>query len=248
VPFLQVSGIFWLAALFSFIAILILITLVPTPPTHAWHPETEPELKSFFYLLKHRELLRLNLGIFILHAVFTASFVIIPISLQNLGLHSNQQWWLYFPILILAFSLTIPCIIISEKKQQLKNFFRGAILVLGLAEFLLWIFTHNLLLSAINLLLFLTAFSFLEASLPSLVSKTAPAARKGTALGIYSCSQFSGIFVGGTVGGWLYGAFGLTQVYLFCAILAMIWLYFAFNMKNPQLFLGDPQHGKRYSK
>lgn len=241
-PFLtawiNVNGIFWLAVVFAMIAIIILLTLTPTPQHVSWHAESEPELKNFWGLLIHPELRRLNAGIFILHAIFTASFVIVPITLQQLaGLHGNQQWTLYLPILISAFLLTIPCILIAEKKHSLKIFFLGAILLLGIAELLLWIFAHYLLLSAFSLLLFFLAFSLLEAFLPSLVSRTAPPARKGTALGIYSCSQFMGIFVGGTAGGWLYGTVGLIHVYLFCVVLAMVWLVIAFKMKGLHLSL-----------
>jgi predicted MFS family arabinose efflux permease len=141
---------------------------------------------------------------------------------------------LYLPILILAFFISIPCLLLAEKKQRVKSFFTGGILLIALSEFLFWIFTQKLLLSALSLLLFFAAFSLLEAFLPSLVSKTAPPSRKGTALGIYSFSQFIGIFAGGTLGGWVYGAYGLVYVNLFCAILAMIWLGIAFSMKNPQ--------------
>lgn len=233
-PWIQVNGIFWLAALFSLLGIVLLFTLVPEPPQPSWHAESEPEILQLPALLKHPELMRLNLGIFLLHTIFTASFVVIPIALQTLGhLHGNQQWYLYLPILLLAFAFTIPCIIFAEKKHCVKYFFIGGILLLGLAEFLLWIFAKNLLLSALSLLLFFVAFSLLEAFLPSLVSRTAPSNRKGTALGIYSFSQFFGIFVGGVMGGWLYGTFGLTQVNLFCALLAIIWLAIAFNMKKP---------------
>ena len=123
---------------------------------------------------------------------------------------------------------------ISEKKHWVKFFFISSIVLIGLAEFLLWVFAHQVLLSALSLLLFFTAFSLLEAFLPSLVSRAAPPAQKGMALGIYSCSQFLGIFVGGTLGGWLYGAFGLTSIYLFCTIVTLFWLAIAFNMKNPQ--------------
>lgn len=235
VGILQVSGIFWLAGLFSLIAILILLFAVPTPTETSWHADAEPELNQFSAVIKHPELKRLNAGIFILHAVFTASFVIIPINLQNtIGMAGHQQWSLYLPILLLTFLLTIPLIIVAEKKRRLKTIFLGAIFTLCLSEFLFWISGAHLWIFAINLLLFFTAFSVLEAFLPSLVSKTAPRTRKGTALGIYSCSQFLGIFVGGSVGGWLYGAFGLTDVYLFCVTLTLLWAILAFNMKNPQ--------------
>jgi predicted MFS family arabinose efflux permease len=225
-------NIFWLAAIFGMIAIILLFTWVPTPEKSTWHGDAEPEMKQFSVLLKEPNLMRLNIGIFLLHAILTASFVILPISLQNLaGLHGSQQWMLYLPILIAAFVLSIPCIVLAEKKHLLKQFFLGAIFTMGCAELFLWVFAHSLLLSAVGLLLFFTAFSTLEAFLPSLVSKTAPRAQKGTALGIYSCSQFLGIFIGGSLSGWLYGAFGLTDVYLFCVALTILWLCIAFKMK-----------------
>lgn len=106
--------------------------------------------------------------------------------------------------------------------------------MLGIAQLFLYFFAHSLLISAGSLLLFFAAFSLLEAFLPSLVSRIAPSARKGTALGIYSCAQFLGIFIGGTTGGWLYGKIGITQVFLFCGALTCAWLAVAFGMKKPQ--------------
>ena len=228
-------NIFWLAALFGGAAILILYTWVPAPTKPTWHSDAEPELTQFSQIFKLAELMRLNFGIFVLHVILTASFIVLPLSLQNMaGLASKQQWLLYLPTLLIAFLFSIPLIVIAEKKHHLKAFFLGAIFVLGCAECLLWIFSHSLLLSALSLLLFFTAFSLLEAFLPSLVSRTAPASRKGTALGIYSCSQFLGIFIGGALGGWLYGKLGLTQVYLFCLTLITLWFVVAFGMKKPQ--------------
>ena len=87
---------------------------------------------------------------------------------------------------------------------------------------------------AMSLILFLTGFSVLEAFLPSLVSKTAPAARKGTALGLYSFSQFFCIFIGGLAGGWLYQTFHLLSIYLFCVVISLVWLIIASLMKPPR--------------
>ena len=228
-------NLFWLATLFGAIAIVLLYSWVPTPTKPIWHADAEPEVTQFGTLLKEPELLRLNVGIFILHAVLTASFVILPLSLQNLaGLQGNQQWMMYLPTLIIAFLLSIPFIILAEKQKRQKTYFLGAIATLGCAELLLWIFANNLLISAVSLLLFFAAFSLLEAFLPSLISRSAPPSRKGTALGIYSCFQFLGIFVGGSLGGWLFGAFGLTNVYLFCVVLIGLWFVIAFSMKKPR--------------
>jgi len=235
IPWLHLSGIFWLATGLSGVAILLLLFIVPQPAHVTWHADAEPELNQFSAILKHADLNRLNFGIFALHATLTASFVVIPIALHRLaGLGGQQQWLLYLPILLLSFILAVPCIVIAEKKRCLRQFFLGAIFILGLAELFLWLFARHLGLTAFSLLLFFTAFCVLEAFLPSLVSRTAPPARKGTALGIYSCAQFLGIFIGGSVGGWLYGKFGLTDVYLFCVILTILWATLAFRMKNPQ--------------
>lgn len=237
---MQLHNIFWLGASLSAVAIFLLYWWVPAsthspPPRHQRGGKLGWGALHLELLRSYPELLRMNLGIFFLHAIFTASFVVIPIALQTYAhLDGNRQWMLYLPIFIGAFCLSIPCMLIAEKKQCVKNIFCAGIVVLAISEFLFWQYAENLLLSAISLLLFFTAFSLLEAFLPSLVSKIAPPTHKGTALGLYSFSQFFGIFVGGIMGGLLYGSWGLTQVNLFCASLAIFWLAIAFQMKNPQ--------------
>jgi len=236
------SGLFWLAVAMSLVAILILFTLVPVPEHSTFHSETEPELAQFSTLLAHPLLSLLYISIFFLHAIFTATFVVVPISLDKLaGLNGHKQWLLYLPLMLIAFTLSIFVIINAEKKKQLKQYFLAAISLLGIAELLWWLDAKNLFISGISLLLFLTAFSVLEAFLPSLVSKTAPPSRKGTALGIYSCSQFLGIFAGGTLGGWLYGVWNLSAVYLLCVIMVLVWVSISTRIKS-----GDIHYGERH--
>src|SRR4029077_18587960 len=129
------------------------------------------------------------------------------------------QWVVYVPTLLISFVLVLVCVGIAERKQQLKPFFLGGITTLAIAEILLWMAPTNMILATIGLCLFFAGFSLMEAFLPSLISRTAPAARKGSALGIFSCAQFFGIFIGGALGGWLYGQFSYTGVYLFCLLL-----------------------------
>lgn len=235
---LSINGLFYLAAVFGVIAIIVLFTFVPTPTHVRWHRDTEPELTSFLKLLLSPELAKLNIGIFILHAIFTASFVVIPISLlHSAGLKASTQWQLYLPSLLIAFILCLLCIGLAERKQQLKPYFLGSIITIAGAELVLWQAGSNLLIIGIGLCAFFAAFSLLEAFLPSLISRTAPAWRKGSALGIYSCSQFFGIFVGGVLGGWLYGKFSFAGVYLACIILALIWLILAFLMQPPRFLV-----------
>lgn len=239
----QVNGIFWIGALFGIFSLVLLYAFVPDPTQSANHLKPSPQPEHFYSILTHPELARLNIGIFILHAIFTASFVVIPIGLQSFAmLQGNEQWILYLPILFVAFCIAVPCLLTAEKWRQVKPFFIAGIILLLLSEMLFWLSSYRLLLSSVSLLLFFSAFSLLEAFLPSLISRAAPASRKGTALGIYSFAQFFGIFIGGAVGGWLYGRFGLIQVNIFCAILAIIWLAIAFKMKKPQYAKTNHQH------
>lgn len=235
IKWMSVNSLFYLAALFAIAAIVILYTAVPIPANEHWHRDTEPELKSFLKLIIAPELAKLNIGIFILHAIFTASFVIIPISLQQVtGLNSSMQWKFYLPTLLTAFIIALFCIGKAERHQQLKPYFLAGIITLVLAEFLFLINPASLIFTTIGLCLFFAAFSLLEAFLPSLISRTAPAARKGSAMGLYSCAQFLGIFAGGVLGGWIYGKFGFSGVYLFCITLASLWLVFALLMQPPR--------------
>lgn len=232
---LAVNDLFYLAMLFSLGALIVLYTLVPTPIHQRWHRDTEPELKSIFKLILNKDLAKLNSGIFILHAIFTASFIVIPISLYQFAkLPTHQQWLVYLPTLLGAFIISLICIGLAEKKQRLKFYFIISILNLASAEILLWVAPSSQFISALGLCLFFTGFSTLEAFLPSLISRTAPAVRKGSALGIFSCSQFLGIFVGGVFGGWLYGQFSFSGVYFFCITMTGFWLALAFFMQPPR--------------
>ena len=249
------TGIFWLASLFSCLGIVLLFIAVPVAPTTNWQASNEPVFAHFIKLLQEPLLARLNVGVFLLHAIFTASFVAIPMALQtSAGLAANKQWQVYIPSLVAGFILSLIMIVISEKKRQVKTFFSVGVLLLAGSELILLLGVQNAWASLLGLFGFFTAFSLLEALLPSYVSRAAPAARKGTALGIYSSAQFLGIFAGGSAGGWLYGVYGVAHVYLFCGVLALIWLTITFGMQDPQYSsvhstsphsvgqLGDPEN------
>ncbi len=141
----------------------------------------------------------------------------------------------YLIALFVGFFAMLPFIIYSEKKRQMKRVFVGAIAVLMATELYLWWFADSLALLIVGTVVFFTAFNFLEASLPSLISKVAPAGAKGTAMGVYSTSQFlGGAALGGACwGGWLFSIGGASLVFAGCAALAALWLIFAANMQEP---------------
>jgi len=73
----------------------------------------------------------------------------------------------------------------------------------------------------------------LEATLPSIVSRVAPAGSKGTATGVYTSLQFLGAAVGGGGGGWIVKAYGPGALFLAAAILCVLWLLAAWPMRMP---------------
>lgn len=222
---IHLSGIFWITALLAFLGIIIVWLGIPAPAKITFHSDAEPVPRLFKTILFDKNLLLLNLGICILHAILTASFVVIPIVLsQYLGMPQNRQWYLYLSIVTLAFLLMIPLIVLAEKHGKMRSIFRLTIAMLIAAQFIFLISLHAFIAVVVGLLLFFIAFNFLEASLPSLISKTAPQKNRGTAMGIYSTCQYLGIFIGGFAGGFIYAHINLSAVFIFCAALAIVWL------------------------
>jgi len=232
--FIGVPGLFGLTAVLGVVGIIILLWIVPNPKELHFHHDTEAEPALFGSILRDGQLMRLNLGIFILHMVLTASFIAIPFMLLDSGLAANDHWMLYLPVLMLAMGIIIPFIIIAERLRKMKSVFVGAIGLLVLVMVTLaW---NNVGLWTIGILLFLffTGFNLLEASLPSLVSKFAPAASKGSAMGIYSTSQFLGAFTGGVAGGAVLGQFGATGLFTLCSAALVLWFVVALSMQQPR--------------
>ena len=237
---LGLDGLFWAAAALGLLAIVVLFTWVPHPDHSEFHPETETESRNFVDVLKNPDLLRLDASILILHLILTASFVVLPLALRDhAGLAPEHHWKTYLPVMLLSIVFMVPFIRLAETQKIQKNternlakpIFIGAVILLALAEFGLWQGYSSTIWLSVMLLAFFTAFNYLEAALPSLVSRTAPVERKGTALGVYSTSQFLGAFIGGTLGGWLYGKTGIGSVFLINAIFILIWLVIAIPMK-----------------
>lgn len=225
--FVGLSGIFGLTGILAILGMIMLLA-IPTPTSHPVHPEAEPVLSQFNNILKMPQLWRLNFGIFTLHAILTALFIVVPIVLlENLNLNANAQWMLYVPVLLIACILMVPFIIIAEK-YRMQPIFVGAIIVLTLCTLVLGMFQQSIVLIGVVLCLFFTAFTFLEAALPSLISKTAPKQSKGTAMGVYSSCQFLGIFFGGSIGGLLLNHFGAPSIFIFTTILGGLWALLSF--------------------
>lgn len=230
-----VAAIFWLTALLGVVGIYIVLKLVPQVA-----PSVRPKREAVAVpallgeTLLHPQLLRLNLGIFVLHFVLMSSFVVLPLMLQNqLEIPRNYHGLIYFPLLAFAFVLMLPFVIIAEKRRKIKSVFLLAVALLLLAELALILVGTSRILALLVLFVFFIAFNVLEATQPSMVSKIAPAGAKGTATGIYSTCQVLGVFGGGALGGWLLQEQGANAVFLVNALLIVVWLAVAWSMKPP---------------
>ena len=230
-----VSGIFWVTAVLALAGIVIVLWRVPTPVMSRHHRDTTIEPSWFKNVITERELLRLDVGVLILHMIMTATFMAVPLILKNgLNMEVESHWRVYLPVLLASIVMILPFIMLAEKKRLMKQVMVGAISTLTLACLGLAYWHQTVAHMVIMLILFFAAFNLLEASLPSLVAKLAPAAHKGIAMGAFSSSQFIGAFLGGVMGGWLSQNYGVEGVFFGNASLAAIWLLLAISMQQPQ--------------
>lgn len=229
-----VPGMFALTGILALAAIAVVAKVIPDPQDSHFHSDAEVAPARLADVLHDKQLLRLNFGIFSLHAAQMAMFTVIPFALKETGnFPESQHWKIYLPVMLLAFAFMIPAIVIGEKKAKLKPIFTGAVALLLLTQILLSQLIGSFWGIAALLLTFFIAFNILEASLPSLISKIAPAQSKGTAMGVYNTSQSIGLFVGGVAGGWLAHHVGEGAVFAFGAVLSAVWLVLAATMKKP---------------
>ena len=230
-----VPGIFWFTAVLALLGLVVLYGATPEPPVARSHRDAEAVPALFKRVLSNNELLRLDLAIFILHTTLTASFIALPKLLSEVGgVGEDYQWVVYLPVLVVSVVIMLPAIIVAEAKRQMKPVFVGSVGLLLLSQVILFFYHNSFPELVITMIVFFTAFNVMEATLPSMISKIAPADAKGTALGVYSSAQFFGIFVGGAGGGWAYSVGNFSGVFLFCAVASLIWLVVAATMPKPR--------------
>jgi MFS family permease len=232
--FVGVAGIFWLMVALALVGMAITQFVVPNPPRIRVHRDAEAVPALLGAVLRNRELLRLDLGIFVLHAMLTASFLVVPDLLRStLGVGVHDQWIVYLPVLLVSVAAMVPAIIVAEKYRRMKGVFVGAVLTLVASQIMLFYGAGNVFVLLAALVVFFSAFNVMEASLPSLITKVAPPDVKGTAMGVYSSLQFLGIFIGGIIGGAAHQHGGSAGVFALTTILAVIWLIGAAGMAQP---------------
>jgi len=232
--FIGVAGIFWLMVALALVGIAITQFVVPSPPRLRVHRDAETVPALFGAVLRDRELLRLDIGIFALHAMLTASFLVVPDLLRGtVGVAVHDQWIVYLPVLLVSIAVMVPAIIVAEKYRRMKGVFVGVVMALVASQIMLFYGSGDVFVLLTALIVFFSAFNVMEASLPSLITKVAPPDVKGTAMGVYSSLQFLGIFVGGIIGGVAHQHGGSAGVFVLTTVLAVIWLMAAAGMAQP---------------
>ncbi len=228
-----VPGLFALTGVLTLAAIAVVKFWVPDPAVSHFHADAQTDPAGLREVLADRQLLRLDFGIFALHAAQMAMFVVVPVALKHVGLAPADHWAVYLPVVLASFALMVPAIIYGEKRHRLKPVFVGAIALMLAAQIGLAFGVGQFWAIVWALFAFFVAFNILEATLPSLVSKLAPASAKGTAMGVYNTTQALGLFFGGLAGGWLAQHHGFAATFAFCVVLIGVWLVVALSMAAP---------------
>jgi MFS family permease len=225
------SGLFWFTAVLTVLAMVMIQFMVPNSVHRAPRGDNVALPAQLSKLIKHPQLTRLNWGVFILHMALTACFITLPKQFVDNGLALEQHWQLYLPVLLGSFFIMVPFMIIAIKKQREKLMFTFAVTLLTLSLLLMWALPSGFWSLVLSVGLFFTAFNYLEATMPSILSRIAPAGVKGSVMGIYSSSQFLGAFTGGLIGGILASNFGEKSIFLVMALFSLFWVLAAATMK-----------------
>ena len=240
--YIGMSGIFVLTGALALACIAVVLWFIPNPRITRFHSDTEANTSKLAEVLRNKDLLRMDFGVFTLHAILMSVFMQVPFILRADGLDAQHQWQVYLPVMLIAFALMVPPIIIAEKKAKMKQVFMLAIALAAVAQLGILFLQGSVWGVALSLLLFFTAFNVLEATQPSIVSKIAPLAAKGTAMRVFSSVQFLGAFFGSAMGGLLMQFYGGDAVLVFAVFMLLLWLAVASTMRAPQALMTRMYH------
>jgi len=223
------TGLFALVGALSLAAIWLVSAIVPQPPPHVQATPGSAGVSIAFA----PQLLRLNFGIFALHAMQMAMFVVLPALLRDSGLAIASHWQFYLPVVLASFACMIPAVLYADRRNRPRPVLLGSVALLALVYVLLAAAPLDLKALAALMLGFFAAFNVLEALIPALVTRYAPPQARGAVIGVYNTMQTLGLFFGGLGGGWLAGRFGASGIFGVCAVVSIVWFGLALGMRAP---------------
>ena len=224
-----VQGIFAMTGVLALAALAVVRWVVPDvslSPTLS-----QGRGRSLGALLREPELARLNVGIFALHAVLMAIFVVVPVALVRAGLPAEQHAWAFLGAVGAGFLFALPAFVGPLARLE-RPVFLWSVALVAVAIAVLGYLLSSLAGIVGALVIFFAGFNVLEAKLPALVSRAAPRGSTGLATGVYSSVQFLGTFAGGAAGGAIAQHAGFVAVLGACLVATMAWLAVAWKMDD----------------
>jgi len=221
---LGLSYMFVVAAALSIVAMLIIYKLVPAEHSLPSKLTSSTSLKLAVKKIFSRHLFSFYLGIFVLHFILSGLFLVLPFKIEAIGIVGLELSYLYLIILVIAMVCALKLIKLAENFNKILVLQNFAIIGVLTSLCLLTLVSKNFYGIILALSLFFIAFCILEASLPTLVSKTIDLEIRGAALGLFSSFQFLGIFLGGSIGGRINAIYGELALLCGCVALSFLWL------------------------
>ena len=222
---ISLSGMFLVLAILGAVAMVVAYFVLPNN-----RPEIHAQQDSLKVVFLRPELMRLNIGVFVLNATQVAMFLVVPRLLEQAGFPLSAHWQIYLSVVLLSFIFMVPLLIYGEKKQRIRLVLLVAIILLVIAE-IIFSQASSVMLIAAALLIYFIGFNLLEALQPSLVTRYAKES-KGTALGVYNTTQSIGLFTGAVMGGLLMDSHGDLSVFVMGAAMLLCWLIIAWSMRE----------------
>ncbi|BAC24303.1 yajR [Wigglesworthia glossinidia endosymbiont of Glossina brevipalpis] len=228
-----IKSIFWITLFLSILSIFLILFIIPSS-NKTNNKNIKTFKNAFTSIFNNKFIMYINLSIFFLHSILISNFIVFPFLISNAGCSLKNHWKVYF--LSILISLLILSILFSffkfnySKNINKKLYFFISMLLIS--EIFLLFNSKNIYISYIGIQMFFLGFSALEVILPACISKIAPLKYKGTAMGIYSTSQFFGVAFGGLIGGLLFYNKNDFLVFLFLILIILIWIYITFSYKN----------------
>jgi len=231
-----VDKLFWITAFLSVMAIGILFTSVPKPPTIV-HSYSEKESK-FLDVFKDKALTRMYITFLFHSSIMTMAFFIIPIVMTQsiddggFGWEKIELWKVYLPAIVLGILAMAPSAIFGEKYGKGREVFMISVVSIFFG-FMAMGFADSALVFSIGVTLFMIGFMMFEPLLQSFVSKFAKVHQKGAAIGVANTFGYIGITIGGLLAGWLMQNYDRATLSLIVGVIALGWFVWVYTMPSP---------------
>nr|BET44598.1 MAG: MFS transporter [Candidatus Aschnera chinzeii] len=218
-------GMYGIISITTLLGIIVAYITIPSHHTISVNYETNFVKQQIKKIINNYQLIKFNIGIFFLHTILMLNFIVIPFIMINANIAIYNHWKIYLITLLISFIIVMPIIIYTEKYKIIKKILLIFTGIIAISEIFLFFSNHRISLLCVGIQLFFIAFNVMEVLLPSLSARTAPLGCKGTAMSIYSISQFLGVSLGGGLGGICLDLYNNIELICFISfLLSICWI------------------------